>query len=56
MLREGGPIYGVVTLEPVLLDGGLDAMCGVVRRWRGRSHGVASVGSCGVVHLERELE
>ena len=53
VLPEGGPVDGVATLNRVLRDGGVDAMCGVVRHWRGRSHGVLSfltyVGACGVV-------
>ena len=32
VLREGGPEYGVVTLDCVLHDVGVDAMCRVVRR------------------------
>ena len=57
VLREGGPAYGVATFNIVLRDGGVDAMCRVVCRWRGRSRIDASfliyVGAYGVVNTAR---
>ena len=46
VLREGGPADGVATLDCVLRDIWLNAMCGVVHFWIEHIRGVAIFITC----------